>query len=855
MQRLSTLTLVWIILTSAIVLGQPDHSVILLDDSADGALPEFTVVEENETSLTMEIRIPALRNERYSIDGDEYQLVSLPGGEIRGQEGMPGLPMVSKFVAIPGNAAVSLEIKNVDYKEFSGYRVLPVPPDDGSSFSVDHIRYITLQQQEFPLVEIGEPGVIHGLRVVPLTVNPVEFDPGTGILRVSPRILVEINFFGNDPNNNPTRSLDRIPASFHRLFDDTVINYESVFEREDAEVIPGTYLLIYPTTAGVLAELQPLIDWRKEQGYSVLTASTAQTGTNTTSIKNYISNIYNTVNPPLEFVSLAGDASGSYSIPTYSYSGGGGDHQYTTLEGGDNLSDINIGRISYSSLSSLTSIIDKIMTYETNPPTTDAGWFSRACLTGDPSTSGETCIYVNQWVKNQLIREGYTQIDTLWSGPWVSGMQNSINQGVTVFGYRGWLGMSGMDNSDITALSNGYELPFALMPTCGTGDFDYSTSRSEAFLRDTNGGAIGAVGTATISTHTRYNNCYYSGTWHGAINGDHKLGSAHTRGKLNLYLNFGYDGDAAMRFSVWNNLMGDPATEMWTGYPATLAVTYPTSLPEEANSIPVTVTSATLPVSDALVTLYQPGVGHVSMYTDYNGYANIPVNGISTGEAKVTVTKHNTMPHRGTISIGLVTDYIVYDDSSIDDDMSGGSSGNNNGIANPGETIEFPVALRNVGTSSAASVTGTISSTDPLITITDSEETFGTIGSGSTAWSAEDFDFSIDPTTPDGHELLLDLTAASGASEWTSVISIDIQSAAFDIIEYTWGGGGATPDPGESGTLSIKLHNVGSITGTGITAQLESESPWIDVTDDSGTYGTMAVGAQAENTGNPFPLT
>ena len=169
MQRLSTLTLVWIILTSAIVLGQPDHSVILLDDSADGALPEFTVVEENETSLTMEIRIPALRNERYSIDGEEYQLVSLPGGEIRGNEGMPGLPTISKLVAIPRNTAVSFHIEDVDQKEFTGYRLLPVPPDDGSPFSVDHADYETFERQELSLVEIGETGVIHGMRIVPVS--------------------------------------------------------------------------------------------------------------------------------------------------------------------------------------------------------------------------------------------------------------------------------------------------------------------------------------------------------------------------------------------------------------------------------------------------------------------------------------------------------------------------------------------------------------------------------------------------------------------------------------------------------------------------------------------------------------
>ena len=63
------------------------------------------------------------------------------------------------------------------------------------------------------------------------------------------------------------------------------------------------------------------------------------------------------------------------------------------------------------------------------------------------------------------------------------------------------------------------KMPFAVIMTCGTGSFASGTARSEGFLRahyqGNPRGGIGSIGTATIGTHTRYNNCFYSGVAYG----------------------------------------------------------------------------------------------------------------------------------------------------------------------------------------------------------------------------------------------------------------------------------------------------------------------------------------------------
>ncbi len=861
MRKLFRFSLAFLLILAAGAQARVGVQKLTLDPTTDAEKPVFAVLDEEAGSLRLEIRLPLLNVEEIMVGDEIYQALTIPGGDIRGEAGQAGLPVFTRLVVVPDNAAVTVRVLDHERQVLPGYRVLPVQPDDGEEFVIDRDYYAEVRSLAPPAVEVGDPAIFHRLRVVPVTFSPVEFDPKSGELTVCSRMEVELDFSGRDLRNAAARQRSRIPESFHRIYQDVVINYDSFMDRNEAQVCPGTYLLIYPPESGVLTRLQPLIDWRKRQGYNVLTASTNTTGSTNSLIKTYIQNIYDTVDPPLEFVALAGDANGTYDVPCWFESlsgyGGEGDHYYTTLEGSDILADVHIGRLSFRDLSTLEAIVDKIVTYESNPPTSDTGWFTRAGLTGDRSSSGITCIYVNQWVKTQLLAAGYTQIDTIFTSPWVSQMTNSINQGLTVFTYRGFLNMSGMGTSNILGLSNGYKLPFAVIVTCDTGSFsDDATCRSEAFLRNANGGGIGSVGSATWGTHTRYNNCYFNGVWDGAINGsEHRLGASHTRGKLNLYLNYQTaQPNKVDIWSMWNTLMGDPATDMWTGYPAGMTVEYPDPFPVDANSAPVTVTVGTIPLEDALVTLYKAGEIQVSGYTDFAGRVNLPISASTAGEMLVTVTKHNRFPHLGSLTLGSVGTFVGYHDSVVDDDLSGGSSGNNDGIVNPAENIELSVALHNYGTSGATGVTATLSTLDTYVTITDSEENFGDIGADATVWSAEDFDFSVDPATPDGHVLDLDLVASSLSSDWTSLIQLTVQSAAFSMEDFTWGGGGGSLDPGESGSLSIEIRNLGSILGAGVTGELSTESPWIEITDANGSFGSIGVGSTAENASDPFAL-
>ncbi len=846
---LSTLALFLLILSTM------GATALEMREPAASASPLFAVTEQAGERLAITLELPALGVEEFIAGDERFQALTFPGGSIVGEVGAPGLPVITKLVALPAGASVGLSVTARSESRHQGFRLLPVQPDEGEEFVMDRDAYTAAVELES--VSLGETGIFRDLRVVPVTFRPVSYDPQTGEIIVTERLEIELDFSGADPTAQTPRRRNLIPESFDRLYRDTVLNYEQsdLYRAADVNVGPGTWLLIYENESGVETRLQPLVDWRRRQGYNVITRTTNDTGSSTSQIKSYIQTQYDTVSPPLEFVTLAGDANGTYLVNCWNenLSGyyGEGDHYYTMLDGDDLIADVHLGRLSFRSTNELDNIIDKIVSYETTPPLDDSGWFTRAGLCGDPSNSGIATIYSNQWVKSQLLAQGYTQVDTIWSGNYPSLMTQSLNQGLSAFGYRGWLGMSGMTSNGIQNLQNGRKLPFAIVVTCATGSFrSDNTCRSEAFLKAANGGGIGSVGTATTGTHTRYNNTYYYGVWDGAINGsDHRLGVAHSRGKLELYTNYiQAESNKVEIWSVWNNLMGDPATDMYTGYPAPLTVNYPAQMPPGAGAVSVNVSSGGQPVAEARVCIFKDGEISTSAYSDAAGDVVLPLSGLSSGTLLVTVSGHNLQAHMGSIDLSSMALYPTLANHTIDD-----SQGDDDGSVDPGESIGIDLSLENLGSSTATSVVGKLSSTDPFVSIITANRGFGNIGPGAEVWADGPFEIKIAADAPDGHVIDLVLTASSGLQSWTSLLQLPVLTAAFAVQDFTWSAG-STLDPGESGTLSLDIQNVGGSAANAISATLVSHSPWVTVTDADGSWSDLFMGGIGDNDADLFAL-
>ncbi len=839
-------------------------------DGDSSRLPRIHVVSSDENRVELEFELPEFDVERFSIEDEAFQLLSIPGGALTGEVGEPSIPTFSRLVAIPDEAGVQVSVTMEEVETLSDIYLLPMQPDEGETFAYNAAAYERDGFGDARQASIGRPAIFRDMRVVPITFRPVSYNPADRSVRVARRMQVSVEFVGTDLENAKRSFRQTIPPSFDQLYRSTIVNYEGPDAAHDQSIAPGTYLVICPNNSGVTTRLQPLLEWRERKGMPVYLATTAETGSSKEQIKSFIQNAYNTWPIPPEHVVLVGDANGSYQIPTWfeNQSGywGEGDHPYTQLEGGDVLADVHLGRLSISSLNDLEIIVGKSVGYESTPHIgSDTEWYTRACLVGDPGSSGWSTVEVQRWIKTRLLDLGYTDIDTIFGGSFVTQMRNALNLGDTIFSYRGWLGMSGWSNSNTNQLTNGWEMPFCVIITCGTGNFEGGTARSEGFLRAGSSdpvepkGGIGAIGTATSGTHTRYNNCMHYGIVRGLLwEEQYSMGAALTRGKLEMYLNYQEtEPDNVIIWSYWNSLMGDSACEIWTGFPEAMTVTHDASVHVGANAFNVSLEDDQMdPIVGAQVCLSKDGETYIVGYTNSAGELELPISVPTTGDMLLTITHHDHHPYLATVPIVTSGIHVGYYDSTIDDDTIDTSSGNGDGKVNPGETIELPVQLRNYGVSEALNVTAVLSSADPYVTITDPSESFGDIPGNSTAWSTDDFDLTIDPSCPHNRTIRLGLDVTSGLDEWHSLIDLNVISANLvtDATTLYGAGGNGRLDPGETVELSVRLRNEGTAAASLTFGTLVSLSPFVTVTDATGSFGSIAIGGTGENTSDRFEI-
>jgi hypothetical protein len=202
---------------------------------------------------------------------------------------------------------------------------------------------------------------------------------------------------------------------------------------------------------------------------------------------------------------------------------------------------------------------------------------------------------------------------------------------------------------------------------------------------------------------------------------------------------------------------------------------------------------------------------------------------------------------------------LEYSSHNIDDDNST-SSGNNNGYVNAGESIELTITLRNNGAGNAHNVWAVLSTSNPYITVTDMNEHYGDISVGSTAATAEDYDFYVDPNCPEGY-VTFNLEISSNEGNWTDQFEVYVYPAPEidpcdnvtpipglgSLYTRTYSGGG-------NGSWFTTTANDCGITTPGIEGLYSFEAPFtgpffIEVTEANGTVAYSYKSGSCSSTG------
>ena len=814
---------------------------------------------ENEKTLKYSNRGYELK--QIDQNGSLYIKPEMEGAGSNVDPGQPYLPTVSTFYAVHPGKTFSLSVTINETEVVQNIDILPLETWEDNAIGNSEKGDVYFQNNVFPaqIATVSEPLVMRGMVMVQVSVTPFQYNPVTKELTIIHDADVELVESG-------TCDMPFIPSkrsrAFEALYKSLVVNYETL-SRDDIDYQRPAILYVLPNNIGnLLSTVEQLMDWKKRVGFDVNYVSSSNVVNNKNNLKNYIEDAYETWDNPPVHVTIVGDASGTYDIPTWSESwsgyNGDGDHPYTTLEGGDQYPEVFIGRISFSTSSHLNTIISKTLNYESDPYMNE-NWFERACLVGDASTSGISCVITNEHINEILDVVGFEEVNTVYSGSFPSQMVSGINEGVSFFNYRGYYGVSGFDSGDVGNTSNGFMLPVATVITCGTGSFGEGESLTESFIRAGTAsnprGSVVCIGTATLGTHTMFNNLVDMGFYYGALIEDiQSVGGALMYGKMMLYKNYPSNPNSYCDiFTHWNNLMGESSLQMWSEYPEVTTVSHPYAVSVGTNYIDIEVAKDAGFVEDAWVTIYMDDEVFESGYTNSSGFVRLPIASSETGEVLVTVTKKNHYPYQSSfqindpgVSINVAESGFIIDDSNGNGDM----------LANGGETFELYLTAKNYGSEDAVNVFGVISSQSSSVTIETSTVIFGDMLSGDSLTGTEPFVITLEEGLQDGADLGMTVTFQDNdENSFNGILEIPVagnslQATAVDVL----GSADDVLTPGLSSQIKIQLENTGTTNASSISGTITCASPFIQILDNEGSWTTVMSGGSSYNNTDYFEL-
>ncbi|HJM47307.1 MAG TPA: C25 family cysteine peptidase [Candidatus Marinimicrobia bacterium] len=797
---------------------------------------------------------------QYTLSGDYTRISSGKSGTTT-DLGMPELPLYSTMVQVRPDREYEIHFTVLQSSVLSDVTVFPFQDESETENpgTVNHLNdsfYSGEALYPESIIYTSERLIMRDLHVLNIQVIPFRFYPSTRELEIIESMDITVSETeSREYQNSSTRQLSK---AFEPLYSNFVVNYEN--QTRDEGYQKPAILYICGGNSQNNSSFQQLVNWRHKRGYVVYIASLSETGSSTGAIKNYIQDAYETFDPPPEFIGIFGDVGGTYNVPTFDecwghdWGGCEGDFPYTQLDGNDFLPEVFVGRISVSSSSHIATIVNKITHYEkATYMSTMSGFYERAALVGDPSSSGVSTIITNEYVENIMdsfevedVRTNYGQ------GGYSSWMRDQLEEGVLYMNYRGYVGVSGFGSSQINNANNGHKLPFATFLTCGTGDFA-GTSISESFLRagtvSNPKGGIASVGTATLSTHTMFNNIVAMGIYDGVFShGLETTGASVAHGKLVMYNTYPTNpSDWVSAFTQWNNLMGDPATHLWTDTPETIQLIFNDSIPIGTNIIDVKVLNNGIPVENAMVTLLKGNDEiFLSDYSDAGGNVDLPIDSfVSEGDMSITVTKRNYKPYEDTIfiySTGTIANY----DPSLEIEINE-LTGNNDGILNPGETVHVQIPIRNYGQLDISGVYAELSTESELVTLIETSSFYEfTLGTGETSYGAG-FSFILSPSAEEMEDLKLRiyLFEQSNAILGEGSVAIPISGTKLRVSGYELlSGSDDTLEPGVASEMRITLVNEGSISTTGLMGGLNFYGSAIQIYDGDGYWNPVQGGAE-----------
>ncbi len=836
-----------------------------------------------------------------------FDIIYLKGCDITDQVGEPQLPVKLLQVALPpGSKVEQVVVTNSESQILpKEYLVFPAQPPQILSRKNEPISFVQPRPkiynltQEYPgkLVEYTQTGFMGGYQLAGILVYPVQYIPTQKKIRFYSHIEFEVHYSSGGKAPLPVKKRSQATkAIYEKLIHKATLNPGHAALSLEPEKVsfsllpPGDYEYVIITDETFVSAFQSLADWKTKKGVPATIVTTDWIYANYSGyddaekVRNFIKDAYQNwgtiwallggdTNVVPERIAWAMDCEagfypGENDIRCDLYFSdlddtwdANGNHLYGEVEDSiDMYPDVLVGRAACSSVSKAEALVDKLLTYELNPPAdyTTKMLFCAEILWSNP--------YTNSGIAKDLIDEKYvpTQFDPITKlyealgNESTSSVIAAMNDGQNIINHCGHAnyqvmgaGSGYLYRSDMDALYNHPRNSILFSIGCYPAAIDYDCI-GEHFINNPDGGGVafignsrygwGSPGNPEYGYSDRYDQQFFAALFSrdfyhvGATVADMKAFFVPRSQQENVY-----------RWCMYQiTLLGEPEMAIWTDTPEYLTVEYSDSIPEQPSLFTVTVLKAdgsSEPLPGALVCVMKGDEVYERGLSDAQGQISFDISPSSAGPLYITVTAHNFLPYQDSAWVADEGPYVLYQSHQIDDS----GDGNGDGLVNPGETVNMPLTLKNYGTEVAYNVNATLHSTgDPYVTLIDSLQEFGTINPGETSTSSGTYSFSVVTDCPNDHVIYFDLEINTGYGDsWRSKVAVTVFTPILCYQGYSVndesGNGNGIAEPGETFNLNVVVKNEGAMLASEVVGVLSTSNSHVQINDTTADLGDIAA--------------
>ncbi len=222
--------------------------------SAKEIIPDsgkIQLISATPQGVTIQLTIPKsdFEIETLEHDGKQFQRLSFPGCRFTTEQGIPRLPMQTTLIGVPSDASFTVRI--VESEDFSTYKLKHTIANSRWDFKREasnrgqrsNNAYTTNQFFPRNLTKIGTAGWIRENRVLPIQLNPVQYNPVSGVVKLYHRLVVEVQFNGSANAPSAIQGFPRPESAvYEEMFKNLLINPQAAKQWRSSvmHAIPGS---------------------------------------------------------------------------------------------------------------------------------------------------------------------------------------------------------------------------------------------------------------------------------------------------------------------------------------------------------------------------------------------------------------------------------------------------------------------------------------------------------------------------------------------------------------------------------------------------------------------------------------